>query len=133
MTPPATSCFDLQNKSSLEREGTTERVTICFHINWCLVIQAIGYSPELQSPYLSTTLQNKTIKSLGYQGYLRRKKRKYCKYRFFLTSNLCAELENTLFIIKTFVFVVNILVALIVGLLTGGLIIIDQFKSALFH
>jgi len=37
--------LNLQNQLNLEREGTTESQH-CLHINWCLVIQAIGHWPE---------------------------------------------------------------------------------------
>jgi hypothetical protein len=36
--------LNLQNQLNLEREGTTERVNnLCLHINWCLILQAIGH------------------------------------------------------------------------------------------
>jgi len=51
----STCCLTLKNQLNLEREGTTERVNnLCLHINWCLVVQAIGQWPEWQKPYLST-------------------------------------------------------------------------------
>jgi len=39
---------------SRKRRDNRKSHNLCLHINWCLVIQAIGCSPEWQNPYLST-------------------------------------------------------------------------------
>ena len=41
---------------SRKRRDNRKSHNLCLHVNWCLVIQAIGYLPVWQNPYLSTTI-----------------------------------------------------------------------------